>query len=88
MQRKCTVTSLIMECQKTRSKRQPAISELGVMLNLRSVSKLFVSQGLGLNCVADIELCQYHELRTSLMHTPIKIFTFHMCSYVRYLTTL
>jgi len=78
-----------MECEHNRSKGQPAIRKFGVMLNLRSgVVMLFVCRGLGYACVADSELCQYHVLRISLESPTMKIFTFHMCSYVYYLTTL
>ena len=67
----------------------PAIRELGLMLNLRGGGVvLFVSRGLGFDCVADSELCQYYVLRISLLHPPMKVVTFHVCSYVCYLATL
>ena len=82
------MTSLVTEREHNRSKGQPAIRELGVMLNPRGVVVLFVCRGLDFDCVADSELCQYYVLRISLAHPPTKIFAFHVCSYVYYLTTL
>jgi hypothetical protein len=87
MQCKYMVISLIIECRHNR-KGQPAIRELGVMLDLRGVVVLFVLEALALAVSQIASYVNIIVLRISLLHPPMKIFAFHTCSCVCYLTTL